>query len=70
MERYNENFAANGVTSIEQVARLTLKDLDTIGVTLLGHQKKIMNSVQTIRAQLLGPTVHLPPMQMSEGFLV
>ena len=70
MERYRDNFLSAGVTNMDQVMRLTVKDLDTLGVTLLGHQKKIMNSVQTLRAQLLGPQVHLPHMQMSEGFLV
>ncbi|WAR14448.1 EPHA8-like protein [Mya arenaria] len=69
MERYRDNFVSAGVTSMEQVLRLTVKDMETIGVSLLGHQKKIMNSIQTLRAQLLGPTVHLPHMQMSEGFL-
>lgn len=70
MERYRDSFISQGVTSMDQVMRLTVKDLDTLGVTLLGHQKKIMNSVQTLRAHLLGPQVHLPHMQMSEGFLV
>ncbi|XP_060587535.1 ephrin type-B receptor 1-B-like isoform X2 [Ruditapes philippinarum] len=70
MERYRDNFLSAGVTNMDQVMRLTVKDLDTLGVTLLGHQKKMMNSVQTLRAQLLGPQVHLPHMQMSEGFLV
>jgi len=70
MERYRDNFLQAGLTTMEHVLRLTVKDLETIGVSLLGHQKKIMSSVQTIRAQCLGPTVHLPHMQMSEGFLV
>lgn len=70
MDRYIDSFSSAGITTMDKVTRLTLKDLDTIGVTLLGHQKKIMNSIQTLRAQLLGPQVHLPHMQMSEGFLV
>ena len=67
MERYIENFAGARITSMDQVTMLTLTDLDTIGVKLLGHQKKIMNSVQTLRSQLAGPQVHLPHIQ---GFLV
>ena len=70
MERYIDTFLSAGYTSMDQILRLTVKDLDTLGITLLGHQKKIMNSVQTLRAQLLGPQIHLPSMQMSEGFLV
>lgn len=58
MARYLENFERVGINSIEKVARLSLKDLTAIGVMLAGHQKKIMNSIQTMRAQ------------MSEGFLV
>lgn len=70
MERYIDTFVSAGFSSMDQILRLTIKDLDTLGITLLGHQKKIMNSVQTLRAQLLGPQIHLPTMQMSEGFLV
>lgn len=42
---------------------LPLQELTRLGVTLVGHQKKIMNSVQTLRAQLCGA-------QVAEGFLV
>lgn len=63
MERYTEHFLQAGLNSMEQVASLTLKDLVALGVTLVGHQKKIMNSVQTLRAQMSGA-------QVSEGFLV
>ncbi len=48
---------------MEQIAHITLKDLVNLGVTLVGHQKKIMNSIQTLRAQIFG-------VQVSEGFLV
>ncbi|KAK3583424.1 hypothetical protein CHS0354_040400 [Potamilus streckersoni] len=66
MERYIDNFHRAGLIGVDQVVRLTVKDLDALGITLLGHQKKIMNSIQTRRVQILGP--QLP--QMSEGFLV
>lgn len=67
MERYITNFACANITEMDQVKGLTLQNLESIGVNLLGHQKKIMNSVQTLRAQLPGPPVHIPQMQ---GFLV
>lgn len=63
MERYIDNFLQAGFTSMDQVCRISVKDLITLGITLVGHQKKIMNSVQTFRAQIAGA-------QMSEGFLV
>jgi hypothetical protein len=44
--RYSDNFAAAGIVSIEQVARLGLTQLVDLGVTLVGHQKKIINSIQ------------------------
>jgi ephrin-B len=62
MSRYSDNFAAAGIVSIEQVARLGLTQLVDLGVTLVGHQKKIINSIQAIRTQL--------SVNVSEGFLV
>lgn len=63
MERYIPNFSQAAIVSMEQACRLTVRDLLNVGVSLVGHQKKIMNSIQTLRAQLAGA-------QMSEGFLV
>jgi len=51
MDRYAEQFVGAGIASVDDVTHLTLKDLVSLGVTLVGHQKKIMNSVQTLRAQ-------------------
>ncbi|EEC18904.1 eph receptor tyrosine kinase, putative [Ixodes scapularis] len=62
MTRYLESFQRSGFSSMEAVSRLTLKDLTALGVVLVGHQKKIMNSVQTLRAQMNAT--------MSDGFLV
>ncbi|XP_055938725.1 ephrin type-B receptor 1-B-like isoform X1 [Argiope bruennichi] len=62
MQRYQENFQQAGITTMDAVTRITLKDLTALGVTLVGHQKKIINSIQTMRAQLNA--------NMSEGFLV
>lgn len=62
MSRYSDNFAAASIVSIEQVARLGLSQLVELGVNLVGHQKKIMNSIQAIRTQL--------SVNVSEGFLV
>ncbi|CAG0917576.1 unnamed protein product [Notodromas monacha] len=62
MSRYLENFERAGVTSMEAVMRLSPQDLAVVGVALVGHQKKILNSVQTMRAQV--------SINVSDGFLV
>ncbi|XP_041950540.1 ephrin type-A receptor 7 isoform X1 [Alosa sapidissima] len=53
MERYKDNFTATGYSSLESVARMTIEDVMSLGITLVGHQKKIMSSIQTMRAQML-----------------
>jgi Eph receptor B1 len=62
MTRYRLNFEQSGVTNLGAVARLTPQDLAIIGVTLVSHQKKIMNSIQALRVQ---HSIGTP-----EGFLV
>ena len=54
MERYVDNFKQAGLTSMDKVVQMTLKDLIAIGVTLIGHQKKIINSIQALHAQVHG----------------
>lgn len=49
MERYEESFLQAGFTSIELISHISTEDLLRIGVTLAGHQKKILSSVQTLR---------------------
>ena len=54
MDKYVEHFLQAGYRSMDQVATLNLLDLQQrVGVTLVGHQKKIMNSVQTLRAHMM-----------------
>ncbi|XP_048106178.1 ephrin type-A receptor 7 isoform X5 [Alosa alosa] len=53
MERYKDNLTAAGYSSLESVARMTIEDVMSLGITLVGHQKKIMSSIQTMRAQML-----------------
>uniref|UniRef100_A0A8C4X1Y2 receptor protein-tyrosine kinase n=1 Tax=Eptatretus burgeri TaxID=7764 RepID=A0A8C4X1Y2_EPTBU len=52
MGRYKENFANAGFSSFDVVSRMTAEDILRIGVTLAGHQKKILNSIQTMRVQM------------------
>ncbi|XP_055491810.1 ephrin type-A receptor 7 isoform X1 [Leucoraja erinacea] len=53
MERYKDNLTAAGYSTLESVARMTIEDVMSLGITLVGHQKKIMSSIQTMRAQML-----------------
>uniref|UniRef100_A0A4W3I7Y0 Ephrin type-B receptor 3 n=1 Tax=Callorhinchus milii TaxID=7868 RepID=A0A4W3I7Y0_CALMI len=52
MGRYKENFINAGFTSFDLVAQMTAEDLLRIGVTLAGHQKKILGSIQDMRLQM------------------
>ncbi|XP_069474150.1 ephrin type-B receptor 1 isoform X2 [Ambystoma mexicanum] len=49
MGQYRDNLLNAGFTSLQLVAQITSEDLLRIGVTLAGHQKKILNSVQSLR---------------------
>ena len=62
MSRYVDNFSHHNVTTIDAVAKLSLQQLVDMGITLVGHQKKIMGSIHAMRAQL--------SVNVSEGFLV
>ncbi|XP_053163786.1 ephrin type-B receptor 1 isoform X3 [Hemicordylus capensis] len=52
MNQYRDSFLTAGFTSLQLVAQMTSEDLLRIGVTLAGHQKKILNSVQSMRVQM------------------
>uniref|UniRef100_A0A8C5M1Y7 Receptor protein-tyrosine kinase n=1 Tax=Leptobrachium leishanense TaxID=445787 RepID=A0A8C5M1Y7_9ANUR len=52
MEKYKENFDKAGYTTLEVISRLTAEDIKLIGVTLSGHQKKILSSIQLLKAHL------------------
>ncbi|XP_064917650.1 ephrin type-A receptor 5 isoform X6 [Columba livia] len=59
MGRYTEIFMENGYSSMDAVAQVTIEDLRRLGVTLVGHQKKIMNSLQEVKVQLVNGMVPL-----------
>ncbi|MEQ2303438.1 Ephrin type-B receptor 3 [Ameca splendens] len=52
MGRYRDNFVNAGFASFDLVAQMTAEDLLRIGVTLAGHQKKILGSIQDMRLQM------------------
>uniref|UniRef100_A0A672RR89 receptor protein-tyrosine kinase n=1 Tax=Sinocyclocheilus grahami TaxID=75366 RepID=A0A672RR89_SINGR len=57
MGRYTELFTESGYTSLDVVTQMTLEDLRRVGVTLAGHQKKILNSIQEMRVQMMNTTM-------------
>ncbi|XP_006641920.2 ephrin type-A receptor 8 [Lepisosteus oculatus] len=62
MGRYKDHFAAGGYMTMGHIMGMNLQDIQKLGVTLMGHQKKIMTSVQLMRAQVLNrsvPSVHV-----------
>uniref|UniRef100_A0A7N8XDW1 receptor protein-tyrosine kinase n=1 Tax=Mastacembelus armatus TaxID=205130 RepID=A0A7N8XDW1_9TELE len=52
MGQYKDNFASADFTTFDVVSQMTMDDILRVGVTLAGHQKKILNSVQMMRAQM------------------
>ncbi|XP_062320469.1 ephrin type-A receptor 8 isoform X1 [Osmerus eperlanus] len=62
MGRYKDHFAAGGYYTLGHVISMNQGDIHRLGVTLMGHQKKIMTSVQLMRVQVLHrsvPSVHV-----------
>ncbi|XP_015244088.1 PREDICTED: ephrin type-B receptor 4-like [Cyprinodon variegatus] len=51
MERYEDSFLQAGFNSVDQLAQITAQDLLHMGVTLAGHQRKILSSIQTMTLQ-------------------
>ncbi|XP_054662734.1 ephrin type-B receptor 4-like isoform X2 [Grus americana] len=48
--RYEETFSSAGVTSLELLPRLRSEDLLRMGVTLAGHQQRILDSAQSLQS--------------------
>lgn len=55
MERYEESFLQAGYTSMQLLTHINTEDLLRLGVTLAGHQKKILSSIQALRVQNKSP---------------
>ncbi|XP_034430488.1 ephrin type-A receptor 6-like isoform X2 [Hippoglossus hippoglossus] len=53
MSQYNSSFMAAGYNSLDSVARMSIEDVRRTGVDLIGHQRRIISSLQTLRLQLL-----------------
>ncbi|XP_077167996.1 ephrin type-A receptor 8 isoform X2 [Paroedura picta] len=51
--RYQETFALAGYTSLGMVMHMNIDDVRNLGISLVGHQRKILTSIQIMRTQLL-----------------
>ncbi|XP_051985221.1 ephrin type-B receptor 1-B-like [Xyrauchen texanus] len=52
MSQYRDNFLNSGFTSLQLVTQMTSEDLLRIGVTLAGHQKKLLSTIQSMHLQM------------------
>nr|XP_005993449.1 PREDICTED: ephrin type-A receptor 6 [Latimeria chalumnae] len=53
MGQYMNNFMAAGLTTMDMVTRMSIDDVRRIGVVLIGHQRRIVSSIQTLRLQMM-----------------
>ncbi|XP_077077905.1 ephrin type-A receptor 3-like isoform X1 [Siphateles boraxobius] len=51
MGQYKDNFSGAGYVSLDSILYISLCELSKMGVTLVGHQKKIISAVQSLDAQ-------------------
>ncbi|KAM8734852.1 ephrin type-B receptor 5 isoform 1-T1 [Acanthopagrus schlegelii] len=52
MERYQDEFDQAQLDTLDRVSKLTMDDVQSLGVNLLGHQRKIVSAAQQLRAHL------------------
>ncbi|XP_053124633.1 ephrin type-A receptor 10 isoform X2 [Hemicordylus capensis] len=53
MSRYKDSFVAAGYCYLDSVARMTVQDVLSLGITSLGHQQAILSGIQALRAQVI-----------------
>ncbi|KAJ8384306.1 hypothetical protein AAFF_G00206630 [Aldrovandia affinis] len=51
MGQYKEHFSSAGYVTLDSVMYISSSDLGDMGVTLAGHQKKILSSIQSLQTQ-------------------
>ncbi|XP_053722801.1 ephrin type-A receptor 6-like isoform X2 [Synchiropus splendidus] len=51
MNQYKNNFIAAGYTTLDSISTMTIEDIRRIGVCLIGHQRRIISSIQSLRLQ-------------------
>ncbi|XP_055604830.1 ephrin type-B receptor 5 isoform X3 [Uranotaenia lowii] len=50
MTRYTQHFKESGLVTAQQISRLTAQQLSDMGITLVGHQKKILHQARQINS--------------------
>ncbi|XP_045241272.2 ephrin type-A receptor 6 isoform X4 [Macaca fascicularis] len=53
MGQYKNNFMAAGFTTFDLISRMSIDDIRRIGVILIGHQRRIVSSIQTLRLHMM-----------------
>ncbi|XP_063577744.1 ephrin type-A receptor 6 isoform X7 [Pongo abelii] len=53
MGQYKNNFVAAGFTTFDLISRMSIDDIRRIGVILIGHQRRIVSSIQTLRLHMM-----------------
>ncbi|CAK7310089.1 Ephrin type-A receptor 6 [Vulpes lagopus] len=53
MGQYKNNFMAAGFTTFDLISRMSIDDIRRIGVLLIGHQRRIVSSIQTLRLHMM-----------------
>ncbi|XP_061696049.1 ephrin type-A receptor 4b [Syngnathoides biaculeatus] len=51
MGQYKDSFSSAGYISLDSILYISVSELAKMGVTLSGHQKKILSSVQSLQSQ-------------------
>ncbi|XP_023646310.2 ephrin type-A receptor 3-like [Paramormyrops kingsleyae] len=58
MGQYKEHFSSSGYVTLDSVLSMDTSELGNMGVTLAGHQKKILTSIQSLQSEQ-EPQVHV-----------
>ncbi|XP_057687787.1 ephrin type-A receptor 6-like isoform X2 [Corythoichthys intestinalis] len=51
MSQYKNNFIAAGYTTLDSISTMSADDIRRIGICLIGHQRRIISSIQSLRLQ-------------------
>lgn len=54
LQKYTRNFADNGVKTLDSLVRLGEKELDEMGIGLLGPKRKLVNFIREMRERRAG----------------
>ncbi|XP_063075835.1 ephrin type-A receptor 4b [Engraulis encrasicolus] len=58
MAQYRDNFTSAGYVTLDSVLYISISELQKLGVTLVGHQRKILSSIQSLHTTQ-GTHVHV-----------